>query len=707
MFSSFNVSKATWKSNITWALSDINSLLVSIFASFKYLISSTKVLGLTTTPLPTTTVLLGLKIPEGINLNLNLLSLNEENSIVFEYVYSIQDFLDDSKNIEIVKKAANKYNDKTIIIVLRENFGSESNEVELIPNIRVNSKVFKKTFKKEDNIIVFVKNTYKPRLDIIFNSDLENLNITDEEFSSTIIKTIDDIKKEEEQQNFEQEEIIKNNLEKEEIEKNNNTLIDELNLFDDKNEKESDDLDSFINYIDDLDENGDKEENKDIYSKIFLEPNEFDINEDSKDVQENFKENTILDNNFSLSTDEFKLKSIFDFIWRMFILYNKENQLDNLIYSITSHMPIVSYAQGDFIRDLSYDVDSLFDMILKLDYKLKYNNQLFYLYLSNLYYVKHNKVFVNIEFVDNFMIWESEDSRSEFIEKITKFINDDQELISKIIYSHFIEYSSYIKSFIPRIRVSIQHKDIYNIIVRKNNFIHKFNIFKIIFNNLNYIYQKLNLDIDKLIMNNELLESLNSDFEINLVKSCNVFLDEIRNFILLDGSTEKNINLLYNELINIDVSYLIEELKNVNSSINDEDELNISDLIAKEQERNEEEYEDVQNPSFDKLEIENEELNNLYNSSSNNDSNKKDKLSTNDILNTINEVNKDNEKTIVNVESEKSHKYDEVLENKKYKNESLDENIFKSEDDDIKKKIDEYERMIRANIELIESERKK
>ena len=637
-------------------------------------------------------------------LDLNLLSLNKENSLVFEYVYSIQDFLDDSKNIEIVKKVANKYSDKTIIIVLRENFGLESNEVELIPNIRINSKTFKKTFKKEENVIVFVKNTYRPKSTNVFNNDSENLNVTDEEFSSTIIKTIDDIKNEEEQQNFEKEKILKDNLEIEEINKNRNALIEELKLFDDK----KDDIDEFINYIDDTNKENDIEENNiEEYSKIFLEPNEFDIIEDSKKSKDNYKENIIVDDDFSLSTDEFKLKSIFDFIWRMFILYNKENQLDNLIYNITSHIPIVSYAQSDFIRDLSYDVDSLFDMILKLDYKLKYNNQLFYLYLSNLYYIKHNKVYVNIEFVDNFIIWENEDSRTEFIEKITKFINDDQELFSKIIYSHFIEYSSYIKSFIPRIRVSIQHKDIYNIIVRKNNFIHKFNIFKIIFNNLNYIYQKLNLDIDKLIMNNELLESLNSDFEINLVKSCNVFLDEIRNFILLDGSTEKNINLLYSELINIDVSYLIEELKSSNNLIEDKDDLSISDLIAKEQEKNEEEYEDIQNPSFDKLEIEDKELSSLYNLSTN-DLNNKDNLSTNDILNTINEVSKDNnQKTIVNIESEKSYKYDEILENKKYNDQSLDENIFKSDDDDIKKKIDEYERMIKANIELIESERKK
>ncbi len=441
----------------------------------------------------------------------------------------------------------------------------------------------------------------------------------------------------------------------------------------------------------------------------------------------------------------------------MFILYNKETQLDNLIFNITSHMPLISYAQNDFIRDLSMDVDSLFDMILKLDYKLKFNSNLFYLYISNLYYVKNNKAYVNMEFVDNFMIWEDEESRSEFTDKMSRFINENPEFVEKIIYSHFIEYSSFVKSFIPRIRASLTHNDIYKIICLRNKNQSKFNIFKIIFENMNYICKMLNLDMNTLIMNNEKVNELDSDFKINIVQTYNVFLDEIRNFILLDGSVENNINLLYKELTNINVSYLVDiwQQNNPQTELSDDDTL--STIISYEQEKIESESTENESPNYREVDVRYKEIDELYgsNNESNNSEDKINDESTDDIIDNIinvdgNEVQVEIDNIpdkIVDFDGEQSNNFNtlisdsnyeeeirkalgeddtldsnldnvelEILEKLKNENDKFSENfednsdfksIFNNENEELDDQLLEYEKRIRSNIELIEKERQK
>lgn len=289
-------------------------------------------------------------------------------------------------------------------------------------------------------------------------------------------------------------------------------------------------------------------------------------NSDMVDIPESFYDSDDLDidllndeesgdysdfkNNYELNVHA--LKSIYDFIWRMLILNNYNLKLNDLLYLTVNNLAAFSIGQSDFVRQISNKSDSLFDLVLQLDIKLEFNNSLFYIYLAELFSIKANKIVVNINFLNTLAIWVNKISKIKFVEQIEQFINYSAIYNKKIIFSHFVELSNFIKGCLLSIKPTMPLLDVHRIIFNKFKKIRNENIFGFMLDKINEIFDKVGINIESEIfetpdkMFDGSLESIDdSSWKEKLIDLYKRLLINVRNYILSKGNNELEIFNIY------------------------------------------------------------------------------------------------------------------------------------------------------------------
>ncbi|MEG1150904.1 MAG: hypothetical protein RR803_02585 [Malacoplasma sp.] len=246
------------------------------------------------------------------------------------------------------------------------------------------------------------------------------------------------------------------------------------------------------------------------------------------------------------------LKSIYDFIWRMLILNNYNLKLNDLLYLTVNNLGAFSIGQSDFVRQISNKSDSLFDLILQLDIKLEFNNSLFYIYLAELFSIKANKIVINTDFLNTLAIWVNKNSKIKFIEQVEQFINYSTIYNKKIIFSHFVELSNFIKGCLLSIKPTMPILDVHRIIFNKFKKIRSENIFGFILDKVCQIFEKVGINIESEIFetpdkmfdgSSELLDD--SSWKEKLIDLYKRLLTNVRNYILSKGNNELEIFNIY------------------------------------------------------------------------------------------------------------------------------------------------------------------
>lgn len=246
------------------------------------------------------------------------------------------------------------------------------------------------------------------------------------------------------------------------------------------------------------------------------------------------------------------LKSIYDFIWRMLILNNYNLKLNDLLYLTVNNLAAFSIGQSDFVRQISNKSDSLFDLVLQLDIKLEFNNSLFYIYLAELFSIKANKIVVNISFLNTLAIWVNKMSKIKFVEQIEQFVNYSAIYNKKIIFSHFVELSNFIKGCLLSIKPTMPLLDVHRIIFNKFKKIRSDNIFGFILDKIHEIFDRVGINIESEIFetpdkmfdgSSEMIDD--SSWKEKLIDLYKRLLINIRNYILSKGNNEIEIFNIY------------------------------------------------------------------------------------------------------------------------------------------------------------------
>ncbi|MGL5246396.1 MAG: hypothetical protein ACRC8C_02405 [Mycoplasmoidaceae bacterium] len=657
-------------------------------------------------------------------LDLSKMGLTSNDVIILNLKKSIYELLDDNVDLELIKQSATS--NKTVFVIVKENFPTEMGSIDNLDDVKAKHKKIKKIFKKNENVLFFFGNVSEG--ESIYGIEDGDITMSDPNFFDNFILEkkakaehelmIENQKREENQLMLEnqikkEQEEIENeltSLNKENsqikslyenspnnvfvnpnIQRNNaiqNTLVSGENNLYNEDVKLVDGItpfnkDEFVDEDIKFNEDGTPiTDSSSNYGNGKLIKNEFDQGFEKLHKIENDEISYPL-----LDSKEYLLKSIYDFIWRMFILNNNNLLLNDLLYLSVNNFPTLSYGQNEYIRELANNVDSLFDLILKLDYKLEFNNKLFYIYLANLFTIINGRCKVNREFLVDMAIWVSDDAREQFVTRTENFMNNNLVSIEKVIYSHFIEFSTLAQGSIPRIKGSLKNEDVHLVLYKKVQYSNNRNLFCIILRNLYRASGEIGLNLEDYILNEEAINNLDSQLKMDVADSYNILLEEVRNFIILRGSNEEKISKLYNILMSIGIEMIISEAAQV---------INVASLVNQEQVQIEDKYFNYINklePKNEIINIKYEEIEALYREAS--DSEKARNINE-DKGNFDLDFLKDQIKKRRANELDRDYGLNSELEFKKINVDS----------DEMSDKIDDYETKIRANIKMIEDQRK-
>lgn len=592
-------------------------------------------------------------------LDLSKMGLTPNDAIILNLKKSIYEILNDSIDLELIKKSAET--EKTVFVIVKEDFPTEKGSIENLDDIKLKHKKIRKIFKKNNNVLFFFGNLSEA--ENIYGIEDGNITMSDPNYFDKFILE----KKAKEENRL----ILENQRKKEEERLLEETIQKEVtNLENEDYELEFSNIDTIK--ID--------EETIDPNAPIIT--NDFDKEFEQLNKIENDKVEYPL-----LDSKEYLLKSIYDFVWRMLILNNNSLLLNDLLYLSVNNFPSLSFGQNEYIRELSNNVDSLFDLVLKLDYKLEFNNKLFYIYLANLFTIINGKCKVNREFLVDMAIWVSDDAREQFVSRTENFMNNNLVSIEKIIYSHFIEFSTLAQGSIPRIKGSLKNEDVHLVLFKKVQHANNRNLFCIILRNLFRASGEIGLNLEEYISNEEGIVNLDSQLKMDVANSYNIFLEEVKNFILLRGSDEGKISKLYNILMSIGIEMIISEAAEVT---------NVASLVNQEQIRIEDNYFNYINKAEPKNEIINikyEEIEALYKEASEAEK-----------LRNSNADKGDFDLDFLKDQIRKRRSND--LDSDYGLNSELEFNNINVESNEMSDKIDDYESKIKANIKMIEDQRK-
>ncbi len=608
-------------------------------------------------------------------LDLTAMGVSPNDVILLNIKKSIYEILEDNQEIDLIKQSSTS--GKNVYIIVKENFPQEMGSIENLEDFKKKFKKAKKTFKKSNNLFFFFGNVSS--LEQIYGIEDGKITMSDSSFFDQFdeqkkILLEEERAKEEERKKLEEELLNKRISEDESLnlDENGNPIID-ANDLDESSQLNSHETNASFSV-----------DQKDLVIKKELVTNDFDKEFDELSK----KEKNILDYP-TLDSREYLLKSIYDFIWRMLILSNSNLLLNDLLYLSINNFPSLSSGQNEFVRDLSNESDSLFDIILKLDHKLEFNNKLFYIYLANLFTVVNGFCKVNREFLFDISIWVSDEARENFVTRTENYMNNSLVSIEKVIYSHFIEFATLAQGSIPRIRGSLKHQDIHLVLYKKIQNSRNRNLFCIIIRNLFRASHEIGLDFSSTILDSENINNLDSKLKIDIANAYNILLEEVRNFIFLKGINEVNIPKLYNILMNIGIQNIIDERVQITT---------ISELVEKEQVEIEDDYFKHTNAKDDRngvVNIKYEEIEALYKEAVNSEKQK-------NINDEIFEFDLDSiQSDFINERRSRFSK--EYGIDKELSLNTIDE---LKNDDEMANKIDSYEFQIKANIKKMEEQRR-
>ncbi len=592
-------------------------------------------------------------------LDLSKMGLTPNDAIILNLKKSIYEILNDSVDLELIKKSAET--DKTVFVIVKEDFPTEKGSIENLDDIKLKHKKIRKIFKKNNNVLFFFGNLSEA--ENIYGIEDGNITMSDPNYFDNFILE----KKAKEENRL----ILENQRKKEEERLLEETIQKEVTNLENK------DYELEFSNIDTI-----KTDEETIDPNAPIITNDFDKEFEQLNKIENDKVEYPL-----LDSKEYLLKSIYDFVWRMLILNNNSLLLNDLLYLSVNNFPSLSFGQNEYIRELSNNVDSLFDLVLKLDYKLEFNNKLFYIYLANLFTIINGKCKVNREFLVDMAIWVSDDAREQFVSRTESFMNNNLVSIEKIIYSHFIEFSTLAQGSIPRIKGSLKNEDVHLVLFKKVQHANNRNLFCIILRNLFRASGEIGLNLEEYISNEGGIVNLDSQLKMDVANSYNIFLEEVKNFILLRGSDEGKISKLYNILMSIGIEMIISEAVEVT---------NVASLVNQEQIRIEDNYFNYINKAEPKNEIINikyEEIEALYKEASEAEK-----------LRNSNADKGDFDLDFLKDQIRKRRSND--LDSDYGLNSELEFNNINVESNEMSDKIDDYESKIKANIKMIEDQRK-
>lgn len=592
-------------------------------------------------------------------LDLSKMGLTPNDAIILNLKKSIYEILNDSVDLELIKKSAET--DKTVFVIVKEDFPTEKGSIENLDDIKLKHKKIRKIFKKNNNVLFFFGNLSEA--ENIYGIEDGNITMSDPNYFDNFILE----KKAKEENRL----ILENQRKKEEERLLEETIQKEVTNLENK------DYELEFSNIDTI-----KTDEETIDPNAPIITNDFDKEFEQLNKIENDKVEYPL-----LDSKEYLLKSIYDFVWRMLILNNNSLLLNDLLYLSVNNFPSLSFGQNEYIRELSNNVDSLFDLVLKLDYKLEFNNKLFYIYLANLFTIINGKCKVNREFLVDMAIWVSDDAREQFVSRTENFMNNNLVSIEKIIYSHFIEFSTLAQGSIPRIKGSLKNEDVHLVLFKRVQHANNRNLFCIILRNLFRASGEIGLNLEEYISNEGGIVNLDSQLKMDVANSYNIFLEEVKNFILLRGSDEGKISKLYNILMSIGIEMIISEAVEVT---------NVASLVNQEQIRIEDNYFNYINKAEPKNEIINikyEEIEALYKEASEAEK-----------LRNSNADKGDFDLDFLKDQIRKRRSND--LDSDYGLNSELEFNNINVESNEMSDKIDDYESKIKANIKMIEDQRK-
>ena len=592
-------------------------------------------------------------------LDLSKMGLTPNDAIILNLKKSIYEILNDSVDLELIKKSAET--DKTVFVIVKEDFPTEKGSIENLDDIKLKHKKIRKIFKKNNNVLFFFGNLSEA--ENIYGIEDGNITMSDPNYFDNFILE----KKAKEENRL----ILENQRKKEEERLLEETIQKEVTNLENK------DYELEFSNIDTI-----KTDEETIDPNAPIITNDFDKEFEQLNKIENDKVEYPL-----LDSKEYLLKSIYDFVWRMLILNNNSLLLNDLLYLSVNNFPSLSFGQNEYIRELSNNVDSLFDLVLKLDYKLEFNNKLFYIYLANLFTIINGKCKVNREFLVDMAIWVSDDAREQFVSRTESFMNNNLVSIEKIIYSHFIEFSTLAQGSIPRIKGSLKNEDVHLVLFKRVQHANNRNLFCIILRNLFRASGEIGLNLEEYISNEGGIVNLDSQLKMDVANSYNIFLEEVKNFILLRGSDEGKISKLYNILMSIGIEMIISEAVEVT---------NVASLVNQEQIRIEDNYFNYINKAEPKNEIINikyEEIEALYKEASEAEK-----------LRNSNADKGDFDLDFLKDQIRKRRSND--LDSDYGLNSELEFNNINVESNEMSDKIDDYESKIKANIKMIEDQRK-
>lgn len=274
---------------------------------------------------------------------------------------------------------------------------------------------------------------------------------------------------------------------------------------------------------------------------------------DSSDIDVSYEDYNEFTNDYELNVHT--LKSLYDFIWRILVLNNYNLRLNDLLYLAVNNLEAFSIGQSDFVRQTSNKADSLFDLILQLDVKLEFNNSLFYIYLAEFFSIKANEIVVSDKFLDTLSIWVDKASKNRFVEQIQQFVNYSTVYNKKIIFSYFVELANFVKGCLPSIRPTLSLIDIHRILVNPSKKAREENVFSFMVHKMNQIFKEQGIIIESSLvetpenMFNETVNSYSEDASHNwktqLTNLYKRLIENVYNYVLLKGNNETEIFNIY------------------------------------------------------------------------------------------------------------------------------------------------------------------
>lgn len=439
---------------------------------------------------------------------------------------------------------------------------------------------------------------------------------------------------------------------------------------------------------------------------------------DGSDIDVSYEDYNEFTNDYELNVHA--LKSLYDFIWRILVLNNYNLRLNDLLYLAVNNLEAFSIGQSDFVRQTANKADSLFDLILQLDVKLEFNNSLFYIYLAEFFSIKANKIVVSEKFLDTLSIWVDKNSKDRFVDQIQQFINYSTVYNKKIIFSYFVELANFIKGCLPSIKPSLTLIDIHRILINPNKKARRDNIFAFMVEKMNQIFEEQGIIIESNLvetpdnMFNETVDAYTENVEKNwktqLANLYKRLVENIHSYVLLKGNNEAEIFNIYIDIKDLRMYKSIKESNllspqtlQVLNERPDSGYMTIGDAFNRTQAIVPSQNESINNNTFA-----NAYLNGLNNYPNNRESqvyemDHQQLKKIESLYQQDKDINSSNEMPTNIIMNGISSTIPEGLEQTFDKRPRFSIADF---EDSMSKRIEEYEKKIRANIAKIEAERK-